>query len=119
MIGMTVECPDEIPWPQCTLRDCRGSNNYWVLERSTVHHHGRGKQVQIDTLNLKVGDTIALSVDSNGNLHYYVNGINREVCWDKLPTNQAMYGVVDVFGRHNKISSLFHYGKYTSISVLT
>ena len=115
MIGMTVECPDDIWFPPYTLGDCRDSSNYWVLEHSTVHHHGRGKQVQIDTWNLKVGDTIALSVDSNGTLYSYVNGINREVCWDKLPTNQAMYGVVDIWTRHNKIRSLFHYGKYTSV----
>ena len=112
---MTVECPDEIQQLPWTLWDWKGSRNYWILDSSTVYHYGRNKQVQFHTKDLKVGDTIALSVDSNGTLYSYVNGINREVCWDKLPTNQAMYGVVDVWARHNKIRSLFHYGKYTSV----
>ena len=112
---MTVECPDEIQQLPWLLLDWRDSSNYWILDDSSVYHHGRQKQVPFNSINLKVGDTIALSVDSNGTLHSYMNGIYREVCWDKLPTNQAMYGVVDVYGYHNKIRSLFHYGKYTSV----
>ena len=115
MIGMTVKCPDEIlPLPY-SLLDWRGSSYCWILIHSTVYHYGREKEVQFHTRDLKVGDTIACSVDSDGNLCYYVNGIDRGICWDKLPTNQAMYGVVDVCGRHNKIRSLFHYCKYTSV----
>ena len=112
---MTVECPDEIQHLPMSSVSWRGSSNYWILDGSTVYHHGRPKQVQFNINDLKVGDTIALSVDSNGALYSYVNGINREVCWDKLPTNQAMYGVVDVWASHTKIRSLFHYGKYTSV----
>ena len=112
---MTVECPDEIQQLQWSSLDWRGSSNYWILKYGSVHHNGREKQVQFNTEHLKVGDTIALSVDSNGTLHSYMNGINRGVCWDELPTNQAMYGVVDLWGSHNKIRSLFHYGKYTSV----
>ena len=112
---MTVECPDEIQQLPLSIWYCRGSSNYWILIDSTVYHYGRKKEVQFHTRDLKVGDTIACSVDSDRNLRYYVNGIDRGICWDKLPTNQAMYGVVDVCGRHNKIRSLFHYCKYTSV----
>ena len=109
---MTVECPDEIQQLPSSSLGWRDSRNYWILDSSHVYHHGREKKVQFNTWRLNVGDTIALSVDNDGNIHYYVNGIDRGVCWDKLPTNQAMYGVVDVNGHHNKIRSLFHYGKY-------
>ena len=112
---MTVECPDEIQQLPRSLLDCRDSSSYWILINSIVYHYGREKQVQFKTRDLKVGDTIACSVDSDGNLRYYVNGIDRGICLDKLPTNQAMYGVVDVSWRHNKIRSLFHYCKYTSV----
>ena len=112
---MTVECPDEIQQLPQLLWKWSDSSKYWILDGSTVYHHGRKKKVQFSTWHLKLGDTIALSVDSNGTLYSYENGINREVCWDKLPTNQAIYGVVNLYGRHNKIRSLFHYGKYTSV----
>ena len=112
---MTVECPDEIQQLPWSLLYWRGSSNYWILIDSTVYHYGRGKNVQFDTRDLKVGDTIACSVDSDGNFRYYVNGIDRGICWDKLPTNQAMYGVVDVRWRYKKIRSLFHFCKYTSV----
>ena len=115
MIGMTVECPDEIQQLLWKLWEWKDSSNYWILGGVIVYHHGREKQVQFNTWDLRVGDTIACSVDSDGNLRYYVNGIDRGICWDKLPTNQAMYGVVDVYGCQNKIRSLFHYCKYTSV----
>ena len=112
---MTVECPDEIQQLPWSLYGWKSSSNYWILFDSTVYHNGREKKVQFNTRDLKVGDTIACSVDSDGNLRYYVNGIDRDICWDKLPTKQAMYGVVDLWGHHNKIRSLFHYCKYTSV----
>ena len=113
---MTVECPDEIqvlPW---SLYDWRGRRNYWILKSSTVYHHGREKEVQFDINELTVGDTIGCSVHKDGTLHYYINGIDKGICWgDKLPTNQTMYGVVGVWGHHKRIRSLFHYGKYASV----
>ena len=112
---MTVECPDEIQHLPWSLWNRRCSSNYWILFNSTVYHHESVKELQFNTRDIKVGDTIACSVDSDGNLRYYVDGIDRGICWDKLPTNQAMYGVVDVGWRHNKIRSLFHYCKYTSV----
>ena len=112
---MTVECPDEIQQLPWSILEWSGSSNYWILQYSTVYHYRREKKVQFNTKDLKVGDTIALSVDSDRNLRYYVNGIDRGIFWDKLPTNQAMYGVADIRGRHNKIRSLFHYCKYTSV----
>ena len=113
---MTVECPDEIqelPW---CLYDWHDRRNYWILIYNTVYHHGRAKKVPFNTYRLKVGDTIGCSVHDDGTLHYYINGIDKGISWDdKLPTNQTMYGVVGVWGRHKSIRSLFHYGKYTSV----
>ena len=113
---MTVECPDEIqelPW---SLYHWRDRKNYWILIDNTIYHHGGKKKVQFNIDNLIVGDTIGFSVHKDGTLHSYINGIDKGICWDdKLPTNQAMYGVVGLFGRHKRIRSLFHYGKYTSV----
>ena len=115
---MTIECPNEIqelPW---SALDWCGSKNYWVLKDSTVYHQGRQKELQFSTKDLNVGETIGCVIHKDGTLHYHVNGIDRGVSWDdKLPINQVMYGFVDVFGRHNKIRSLFHYGKYTSVLI--
>ena len=77
-----------------------------------MHHQGREKIVEFNLYDLKVGDTIGCSIHEDGTLHYYVNGKDRGVGWDdKLPVNQAVYGIVDVYGRVTKIRSLFYYGK--------
>ena len=111
---MTVECPDEI-WVPVSAHSLRGSRNYWILSASTVYHQGREKKVQFNAWDLKVGDTIGCCIHKDGTLHYYVNGIDKGVSWDdKLPTNQAVYGFVDVYGYTRKISSLFHYGKHVA-----
>ena len=113
---MTVECPDEIqglPWSLYNWHDRR---NYWILMSSTIYHHEREKNVQFNTGNLTVGDTIGCSVHKDGKLHYYINGIDKGISWDdKLPTNQTMYGVVGLRGYHKSIRSLFHYGEYTCV----
>ena len=115
---MTIECPDEIQQLPLSSYNWRYSRNYWILKYSSVYHHDRKKQVQFHTRDLKVGESIGISIHDDGTLHYYINGIDRGICWDdSLPTNEAVYGVVDVYERHKKIRSLFHYGKY--ISMLT
>ena len=108
---MTVECPDEIKVPYYA-GSLHTSENYWILLSSTVYHQGRKKRCEFNLDDLTVGDTIGCSIHEDGTLHFYVNGKDRGVGWDdKLPVNQAVYGIVDVFGRVTKIRSLFHYGK--------
>ena len=115
-IGMTVECPDEIKEVPRDSSFFHESSNYWILDDNIVSHHGRTKEVQFNIRDLKVGDTVGASVHEDGILHFHLNGIDAGICWDeRLPTNQAMYGIVDVYGRHKKIRSLFHYGKYSSV----
>ena len=113
---MTVECPDEIQELPLSLYNWRDRRNYWILWINSVYHHGRKKNVQFNTHELTVGDTSGCSVHNDGTLHHYINGIDKGICWDdKLPTNQTMYGVVGVWGRHKRIRSLFHYGEYVSV----
>ena len=113
---MTVQCPDEIqklPWSLMRWSDRR---NYWIFTGIALYHLGRKKKVQFNIGKLTVGDTIGCSVHKDGTLHYYINGIDKGISWDdKLPTNQTMYGVVEVYGCHKYIRSLFHYGKYMSV----
>ena len=115
---MTIECYDKTQKSSWSSWHLCESKNYWILIGSTVYHRGRQRKVQCNTQHLKVGETIGCSVHKDGTLHYYVNGIDSGVSWDdKLPTNQTMYGVVDIYGRHKKIRSLFHYGKYANMNI--
>ena len=108
---MTVECPDEIKVPYSAY-GLYTSGNYWILSSSTVHHQGKKQNVEFNLGNLKVSDTIGCSIHEDGTLHFYVNGKDKGVSWyDKLPVNQTVYGIVDVYGKVTKIRSLYHYGK--------
>ena len=112
---MTVECPDKINVPENLGNLCE-TKNYWILSASTVYHNGRRKEIGFNLEELKVGDTIGCSIHEDGTLHYFVNGKDRGVVWDdKLPINQAVYGIVDVCRRVKRISLLFHYGKYVQM----
>ena len=112
---MTIECPDEIQQLPSNSWGFVGNGNYWTLDGSSVYHQGNEKQVHFNTLYLKVGDTIGCSVHKDGTLHFYVNGIDTGISYDKLPTNYTIYGFADVCGHHKKIRSLFYYSKYTSV----
>ena len=112
---MTVECPNEIqqlPWNSGSFHR---STNYWILDKNTVYHQGRKKGVQFNTQDLKVGDTIFASVHEDGNLHYYVNGIDRGISVGRInypPTRQCMvlliYGGITTKSDHYFIMVSIH-----------
>lgn len=42
------------------------------------------------------GDRIGMMRKSNGNLHYFINGLDQDVAAEKVP--ESVWGVVDLYG---------------------
>lgn len=53
------------------------------------------------------GDRIAMMRKSNGNLHYFINGLDQGVAATKVPA--CVWGVVDLYGMTVKVQSLSLY----------
>jgi neuralized-like protein 4 len=49
------------------------------------------------------GDRIAMMRKSNGNLHYFINGLDQGVAATKVPA--CVWGVVDLYGMTVKVQS--------------
>ena len=43
-----------------------------------------------------VGDRLGVVVTSEGDLHLTINGIDQGVAWRNLPTNKALYVVINL-----------------------
>ncbi len=69
--------------------------------------NGRGTRREYGEFNLdqlSEGDRIGLMRKVNGNLHFYINGLDQGVAATKVP--QQMWGVVDLYGMTVKVSLL-------------
>ena len=108
---MTTECPDNIiSIPIYALKWIRDSD-YWILDCTTVYHNdeegGKTKRVLKVNLNLlREGQTIGCMVSREGELHVYIDGVDRGIVWTGLPTHKPFWGVVDVYGPTKKIQLL-------------
>ena len=104
---MTTNCPDSIEIPidgfafaytrqyrSWFLDYCRGFHSNYTSNRSKDH---------IALIDLKVGQRVGLCVTQSGELHCYVDGIDKETLCTGLPTDVSYWGIVDVFGKTTKV----------------
>ena len=66
--------------------------------------------MSFSTFGLVKGDSVGVRVSGNGDVHYYVNGQNKERVFQHLPQHQDLWGVV-YLSRGTKIQSEFHFGE--------
>ena len=99
-IGVTTNSPDSGPLPQ-RWGDINSSDQYWhVITRSsgcTAWHKGQKRYLQW-ALDGSAGNTFGCDVPEKGELHLYHNGRDVGVVWEGLPTDQPLWGVVDLSG---------------------
>ena len=91
--------------------DLYRSIDYWILSASTLHHNGQEKRVDFNLESLKVGQSIGCSINKDGELKYFVNGVDQGVAWTGLPTNKPVWGFADIYGLSRKIKSEFLCGE--------
>ena len=109
--GFTILCPDDGPVPSGAL-DLYRSVDYWILSASTLHHNGQEKRVDFNLESLKVGQSVGCSINKEGELRYFINGVDQGVAWTGLPTDKPVWGFADIYGLARKIKSEFLFGEH-------
>ena len=61
--------------------------------------------------SLKVGQSVGCCVNKEGELRYFINGVDQGVAWTGLPTDKPMWGFADIYGLARKIKSEFLFGE--------
>ena len=99
-MGVTTNKPDSGPLPQ-RWGDIHSSDQYWhvfIESGGCVPYHKGQKRVLQWDLDDSAGNTFGCDVSEKGELHLYHNGKDMGVVWEGLPTDQPMWGFVELSG---------------------
>ena len=80
-----------------------GHSDYWILYRNNVRHNGERRVLKVDLDSLREGQTVGCMVSREGELHVYIDGVDKSIVWTGLPTHKPFWGVADVHGCTKKI----------------
>ena len=83
------------------------------MSDTALYHNGERREVNFNLENLKVGQSVGCCVTRNGEMRYFIDGVDRGIVWTGLPTNRLMWGVADIYGLARKIMSEFFFGEYS------
>ena len=99
VIGVTTEDPETTSLPQGwddIMRD-----QYWYItslkDKCRARHKAQERELQW-VLDRSAGNTIGCCVLETGELHLYHNGRDVGVAWKGLPTDQPLWGFVEIRG---------------------
>ena len=99
-IGVTSKDPDSGPVPQ-ELDDIANSDQYWAVsiegDICTACHKGQYRYLQW-VLDYSAGNTFGCQVSGTGELHFYNNGRDVGVAFKRLPTDQPLWGFMEIGG---------------------
>ncbi|XP_077531935.1 neuralized E3 ubiquitin protein ligase 4 isoform X2 [Haemaphysalis longicornis] len=105
-LGVTTHSPDTLEFP-ATMTNMRSGTI--MMSGSGILTNGKGSRREYGNYNLDElheGDRIGVVRKSNGNLHYYINGMDQGVASGNVP--QVVYGVVDLYGMTVKVTLIDH-----------
>ena len=104
VIGVTTKDPDIGPVPQ-SWDDVDSSDQYWYVyitdgigrsDGCTTWH----RELQL-FLDYSAGNTFGCHVSGTGELHLHHNGRDVGVAWEGLPTDQPLWGLMEIGGGIN------------------
>ncbi|XP_076270318.1 neuralized E3 ubiquitin protein ligase 4 isoform X2 [Rhynchophorus ferrugineus] len=95
-IGVTTHSPVDLEFP-FTMTNVRSGT--WMMTGSGIMHNGTIIQEQygVNLDRLQVGDRVGLVRKENGQLHFFVNGVDQGSAANNVP--EKVYGVVDLYGQ--------------------
>ena len=100
-IGVTTKDPDSGPLPPEGWGDIDSSDQYWAVfissDSCTACHKGQYRYLQW-VLDDSAGNTFGCHVSGTGELHLHHNGRDVGVAFKGLPTDQPLWGVVEIGG---------------------
>ena len=62
------------------------------------------KYVTWEDMLLQVGHTMGVFVTEEGNLHFTINGVDKGIAWENVPTDHPLYVVIDLRWSSTQIS---------------
>ena len=99
-IGVTTKDPDSGPVP-LGWGDITSSDQYWYViiwsDGCTAWHEGQ-RRVLRWVLDDSAGNTFGCHVSGTGELHLHHNGRDVGVAWEGLPTDQPLWGFIEIGG---------------------
>ena len=99
---MTTQCPDNISIPSDAL-EWNDHSDYWILIGSSIYHNDQKRDLKVNLKSLRVGQTVGCMVSREGELHVYIDGVDKSVVWTGLPTHKPFWGWADVSASTKKI----------------
>ena len=87
-----------------------------MLSGTRVHNGEIEKEYSFSIHSLKTNDLIGVQVTCNGNLNYFVNGVNKGTAMSGIPFKKEIFGVFDVYGRTKQVSLKYFGGRYIHLS---
>ena len=101
---MTTQCPDDISIPRyAVVPEWNHHSDYWILWGSIVYHNSERRQLKVNLNSLREGRTVGCMVSREGELHVYIDGVDKGIVWTGLPTHKPFWGVADAIDRTKKI----------------
>lgn len=101
-VGITTHNPGTIEFPATMTNQRSGT---MMMSGCGILTNGKGTRREYGEFNLdelNEGDRIGMMRKANGNLHFYINGLDQAVAATRVP-NQ-MWGVVDLYGMTVKVT---------------
>ena len=86
--------------------------DYWMLSGTRIHNGEMEKEYSFSIHTLKNNDLIGVQVTYDGNLNYFVNGVNQGTAMSGIPSKKEIFGVFDVYGRTKQVSIKYFGGVY-------
>ena len=101
--GITTQAPHTLKAIPPNGMTFYARDDYWILSSGKLHNCNREDDYQLNFENLKVGDIVALSIDSKNQLGFYKNGLFQGNAVTDLPKGNKYQAVIDVYGSAKSI----------------
>ncbi|XP_050309268.1 neuralized-like protein 4 [Anthonomus grandis grandis] len=105
-MGVTTHSPVELEFP-FSMTNVRSGT--WMMTGSGIMHNGTiiHEQYGVNLDRLQVGDRVGLVRKENGQLHFFVNGVDQGSAANNVP--EKVYGVIDLYGQCVAVSLMDMY----------
>lgn len=103
-MGITTHNPNTLVFP-ATMTNMRSGTI--MMSGCGILTNGKGTRREYGNFNLdelSEGDRVGMMRKPDGNLHYFINGLDQGVAAQKVPT--VVWGVIDLYGMTIKVRSL-------------